>query len=154
MKQESIALSCFGELLATKCVFPDNQIFIARPTLIYLNPDKLHYYSFMVSLDRCNKIFNNAEEPPCRMCDANKIQEVNLHVFNMETGANESKTSIKHISYKCRFKFDGTKCNLKQKWNEDNKCRCKCNRPRKTIVYAKTIMLGILAYIFLRLGKI
>ena len=94
MKQESIALSCFGELLATKCVFPDNQIFIARPTLIYLNPDK------------------------------------------------------------CRFKFDGTKCNLKQKWNEDNKCRCKCNRPRKTIVYAKTIMLGILAYIFLRLGKI
>ena len=43
MKQESIALSCFGELLVTKCVFPDNQIFIARPTLIYLNPDKLHY---------------------------------------------------------------------------------------------------------------
>ena len=105
MKQEFIALSCFGELLVTKCVFPDNQIFIARPTLIYLNPDKLHYYSFMVSSDRCNKNFHNAEVP----------QEVNLHVFSMETGANESKTSTKHISYKCRFKFDGTKCNLKQK---------------------------------------
>ena len=55
MKQEFIALSCFGELLVTKCVFPDNQIFIARPTLIYLNPDKLHYYSFMVSLDTRGK---------------------------------------------------------------------------------------------------
>ena len=39
----------------------------------------------------------------------------------MITGINESKTLTKHVSYECKFKFDGRKCNLNQKWNND-KC--------------------------------
>ena len=35
----------------------------------------------------------------------------------------ESKILIKDISYKCKCKFDGRKCNSPQKWNND-KCRC------------------------------
>ena len=30
---------------------------------------------------------------------------------------NESKTLTKHISYECKCKFDGRKCNLDQWWN-------------------------------------
>ena len=42
----------------TKCIFPNNQPGMTRPTLIDLNPDEynqgLCYYPFVVNLDRCN----------------------------------------------------------------------------------------------------
>ena len=39
----------------------------------------------------------------------------------MITGTNESKTLAKHISCECKCKFDGTKCNSNQWWN-NSKC--------------------------------
>ena len=42
--------------------------------------------------------------------------------ISMITGMDESKTLTKHISYKCKCKFDGRKCNSNQKWNND-KCQ-------------------------------
>ena len=45
----------------------------------------------------------------------------------MITGINESKTLTKHISFQCKCKFDGRKCNLDQWWNND-KSRCECNK--------------------------
>ena len=43
----------------------------------------------------------------------------------MITKINESRTLTKHVSYKFECKFDGSKCNLNEKWNND-KCRCLC----------------------------
>ena len=48
------------------------------------------------------------------MC-LNKTEDVDLSVFNVITGINESKTLIKHISCECKCKFDGRKCNSDQK---------------------------------------
>ena len=45
----------------------------------------------------------------------------------MITGINESKTLTKHISCKCKCKFDGRKCHSDQWWN-NNKCRCDCRK--------------------------
>ena len=33
----------------------------------------------------------------------------------------------KHISCKCKCKFDGTKCNLDW-WRNKDKCRCECKK--------------------------
>ena len=38
-------------------------------------------------------------------------QDVNLNVFNMITGINESRTLLKHISCSFRCKYVGRKCN-------------------------------------------
>ena len=43
----------------------------------------------------------------------------------MITGTNKSRTLTKHMSSKCECMFDGIKCNLNQKWNND-KFRCEC----------------------------
>ena len=51
----------------------------------------------------------------------------------MITGINESKALTKHISCECKCKFDGTKCNSNQWWNND-KCRCEY---KKINVYEK-----------------
>ena len=51
------------------------------------------------------------------MCSKQKTKDLNLNVFNMITGINESKTLTKHILCECKCKFDIRKCNLNQWWN-------------------------------------
>ena len=66
-------------------------------------------------MNRCNESCNTVEDPFCRICVHNKIEDVNLKVFNPIKGINESKTLIKHISCACRCEFDGNKFSLRQK---------------------------------------
>ena len=56
----------------------------------------------------------------------------------MITGINESKTLTKHISCECKCKFDGTKCNSNQWWNND-KDWCECIKIEKIVM-----LIGIL----------
>ena len=46
----------------------------------------------------------------------------------MITVINDSKTLTKHVSYECKYRFDETKCNSDQQWNND-KCQCECKKP-------------------------
>ena len=57
----------------------------------------------------------------------NETEDLILSVFNIITGINESKTLTKDIWCKCKRKFDGTKCNSNQCWN-NNKCRYECKK--------------------------
>ena len=114
-----------------KCVSLSNQRCLSQRTLINLHPNEycqeFHYYPFAVKLDRrvgsCitfNDLYN-------RGCIPNKTEDLNLRVFNMITGINDSKTLTKHLSCKCKCKFDGRKCNSDQLWNND-KCWYKCKK--------------------------
>ena len=77
IKQAFISLSFSGSL-ATKCISLNDETCLLRSNLIDLNPNKLHYYSFLVSLDRCNRSCNTLDYPSdrnyryCRNC-VNKI---------------------------------------------------------------------------------
>ena len=59
------------------------------------------------------------------MCVPNKTKDSNQSVFDMIKRINKSKTLTKHISCKCKCRFDGRKCNSDQ-WGNNNKCRCEC----------------------------
>ena len=102
---------------------------MARPTLMYLNPDK---YS------QRYESYNTLDDLSSRICVPNKI-DVNLSIFNIITRLNESKTLTKHISCKCKCKFDGRKCNSNQSWNN-----VKCRFVKKTI-------FGILVLVLLKM---
>ena len=54
-------------------------------------------------------------------------QDLNLCVFNMITGINESKTLTKYVSGQCKCKSDSRKYNSNQKSNND-KCQCQCKK--------------------------
>ena len=75
----------------------NNQPCRARPMFIHLNPDKLHYYQFFVSLDRCDGSCNTAENLFGKIFVSNKMEDVNSTVFNMVKVINESKTLIKQF---------------------------------------------------------
>ena len=66
-----------------------------------------HYYPFTVKLDRCVGSCNTLNDLSNKVCVPNKTEDLNLSMFNMITGINESKTLTKHISCKCKCKFDG-----------------------------------------------
>ena len=55
----------------------------------------------------------------------------------MITRVNKSKILTNHISCECKFKFDGKKCNLNRKWN-NNKCRYEC---KKLHIFEKMLYL-------------
>ena len=115
----------------TKCVSLNNQKFMTQPTLINLHPNahsqKFHYYPFAVKLNRCVGSCNTLNDFSHKVCVPNRREYLNLSVFNMIAGINESKTLAKHIPCECTFKFDGRKCNSNQWWN-NNKCRCECKK--------------------------
>ena len=62
-----------------------------------------------------------------KVCVPNKTEDLNLSVFIMIKEINESKTLAKHISCKCKCKFDKRKCNSDQWWNND-KCQYECKK--------------------------
>ena len=102
----------------TKYVSLSNQKCEIQSTLINLHPyeysQEFHYYSFSVKLDRYVGSWNTLMDLSNKICIPNKIEDLNLTVFNMITGINESKTLTKHISYECKCRFDGIKNNSNQ----------------------------------------
>ena len=98
----SQTLECaFKQVFITLLSFSRTKACIARPTFLNLNPDEhnqeLLHYLFMVKLDKCNGSCITFNDLSSRICVLNKAEYVNLNVFNMITGMNESKTSMKHF---------------------------------------------------------
>ena len=66
--------------------------------LIYLNPDELRCYLFIVSMGRFDESCNTFDDSFGRIFVPNKIEDPNLKVFNMIEGINESRYS-RNISH-------------------------------------------------------
>ena len=126
-----LLISIFNASNYIMCVLLSNQKCMIQPTLISLHPNeysqKSHYYSFAFKLDRCVGSFYTLNDVSNKVCIPNKTEDLNLSVFNVIKGMNESKTLTKHISFECKCRFDGKKCNSGQWWNND-KCRYECKK--------------------------
>ena len=126
---------------------------MTRPTLINLYPNEysneFHYYPIEVKLDRCVGSCNTLNDLSNKVCVPNKTEDLNLSMFNMITGINESRTLTKHISRKYKCRFDERKCNSDQWWNND-KCRSEC----KKRMYVKKIMFGTLLHVIVKMENI
>ena len=96
-----------------------------QPSLDNLHPNEysqeLHYYPFVVKLDRCVGSCNTLNDLFNKVCVPNKTEDSILSVFDMITGINESKVLTKDISCDCKCRFDGKKRRSDQWWNND-KC--------------------------------
>ena len=83
----------------TKCVSLSNQKYKIKPFLINLHPNEysqeFHYHPFSVKLDRCIGSCNTLNDLSNKVCISNKTEDLNLIVFNMITGINESSKNIK-----------------------------------------------------------
>ena len=102
-----------------------------QPTLINLHPNEcsqeFHYYPFAIKLDRFVESCHALNDLSNKVYIPDKTEELNLSVFIMTAGINESKTLAKHISCEWKCTFDEKKCNSYQWWNND-KYRCKSKK--------------------------
>ena len=101
-------------------------------------------YLFAVNLDRSAESCNTLDDLFNRVFVPNEAEDLNLHVFNMITGINKSRTLAKRIPCKCECKFDNKKCNSSQKWS-NNRCQCECKNSKEYRVYDKNAF-GILEH--------
>ena len=141
----------------TKCVSLSNQKCQIQPTRINLHHNKysqeLHYYPFVINLYRCVGSCNTLNVLSNKVCLPNKTEDLNLHMFSMIIGINESKTLTKHISCKCKCKFHGhgRKCNSNQ---SEIRINVGVSVKIKKNVFAKKIIFGILLHIVVKMENI
>ena len=113
-----------------------NQKCIIQPTVINPNHNEysqeFHYYVTAVKLDRCVANCNTLNDFSNKVCVPNKTVDLNLSVFNMITGINESKTLTKHISCDCKCRFDVVVS-------------------VRNVMYVKKIMYGILQLVLVKI---
>ena len=79
----------------------------------------------------------------------NKTEDLNLSVFNMITGINESKTLTKRISCECKSKLDETKCKSNQ-WCDNDYVDVSVNN----IIYVKMITFQISLLVRMKMENI
>ena len=69
----------------TKCVILSNQKCEIQPTLINLHPNeysqKLHYYSFVVNLDKCIGSCNTLNDLSNKVCLPNETEDTYEYTF-------------------------------------------------------------------------
>ena len=86
----------------TNYVLLSNQKCMVQPTLINIHPNEysqeFHYYSLVIKLDRCVGNCNTRNNLSNKICVLNKTEDLNLSMFKIITGINESKTLAKYIS--------------------------------------------------------
>ena len=81
-----------------------NNAWISQPILINLHLSEytqgLRYYPYSVYLDKCKGSCNTLDDISNKICVSNKTEDLNLKVFNLITGTNESKklTNIYHTN--------------------------------------------------------
>ena len=106
-----------------KCVSLSSQKCSIQPTLIDSHSNEynqeFHNYPVAVKLDRCVGSCNALNDLPNKVRFPNKSEHLNIRVFNMITGKNESKVLTKDISWKCKFKLMEENVISNQKWNND-----------------------------------
>ena len=137
----------------TKYVSLSNQKGMIQPTLINLHPNEysqeFHYYPFSIKLDRCVGSCYTQNSLSNKVCVPDKTEHLNVSVFSLITGINESKTLTKHISreFKCRFDEKNViQINVGITINVGVNV--------KNVMYVKKIMFEILLHVIVKMGNI
>ena len=108
-----------------KCISINNQQCNTRPQVVNVNGDEPVLFPFSIETIKCSGTYNNISYPYAKICVADVVKNLNVKVFNLMSGTNETKHIEWHEKCKCECKFGANVCNNKQRWNKD-KCRCEC----------------------------
>ena len=105
------------------CISMNNQECKVRPEIINVNSDEPVFYPFSIKTSKCSGSCNNINNPLAKLCVPDVVKNLNVKVFNLVSGTNETRCLEWHETCKCKCRFEHSVC--KQLWN-DNKCRCEC----------------------------
>ena len=125
-----------------KCISLSNKKCEIQPTLINL-------HLFAVKLDRCAESCNTLNDLSNKVYVTNKAEDLNLTMFNMIAGINESKTLTKH--YHLNVIVNLMEQNLIQ---ISDGITINVNVSVKNTIHVKKIILGTLLHVILKIENI
>ena len=121
--------------------------------LINLDPNKysqeFHYSPFAVKLVRCVGSCYTLNDLYAKVGLPNRTKDLNLNVFNMIAGENESKTLTRYIWCDCKSWFDGR--NVIQ---INGGIMINVDVNGNNVMYVKKIMVIVLLHIIMKLKDI
>ena len=121
--------------------------------LINLHPNEynqeLRYYLCIVKLDKCVGSCHAVNDLSNRTHVPNKTEDLNIHLFNMIAGKNESKTLTEDISWQCKCRLDG-----KNVIQINDRMTINVYMSIKNVMYVKKIIFGILLHAVVKMEDI
>ena len=73
-----------------------------RATLVNTNSNQSLYYPFTVRVNKYDGSCNIFDDRYARACVLNKVKNMNVKVFNLMSGVNETIFSVRHESCECK----------------------------------------------------
>ena len=120
-----VFLSTLTSINLLSCISMNNQECKVRPQIVNVNGDDPVFFPFSIKTSKCSGSCNNINNPCTKLCVPDVVKNLNVKVFNLVSGANETKRIEWQETCKCKYRFSSSVCINKQRWNDD-KCRCEC----------------------------
>ena len=117
----------------------NNQDCKIRPEIINVNNDQPIFYPFSIKTSKCSGSCDNINDLYANLCVPDVAKNMNIKLFNLMSGTNETRHIKWHKTCKCKCRLDASTCNSKQPWNKD-KCTCE---------YKELIDKGICGKVFI-----
>ena len=121
-----IGLTILSDFINTNSqISMNNQACKTRPQIVNVNSNNPIFYPFSIKICKCSGNCNDINDPYSTICVPDVLKNLNIKVFSLMSGTNETRFIEWDERCKCECRLDAIVCNNKQRWNK-NKCRCEC----------------------------
>ena len=96
-------------------ILMNNQEYKTRPRVVNVNGDEPVFFPSSIKTSKCSGSCNNINHPYANICVPNVVKNLNIKVFNLMSGTNETRHIEWHETCKCESKFGANVCNNKQR---------------------------------------
>ena len=93
---------------------------ISDVDIVNVNGDDPVIFPFSVKTSKCSGSCCKINNPCVKLCVPGVVRNLNVQVFNLMSGTNETRHIEWHETCKCKCRFNSSVCNNKQRWNGDN----------------------------------
>ena len=74
----------------------------------------LPFYRFSISVNKCSGSCNNVYDPYAKLYVPDAVKNINVKVFNLMSGTNETRQIEWHETFKWKCTLDASVCNDKK----------------------------------------
>ena len=125
---QGVFLSVLTSVNSLSCISVNNQECKERSQLLMLMGMILCFY--LLVLKQVNAaVVALISKIYAHLCFPDIVKNLNVKVFSLVSGINETKGIEWHETCKCKYRLNSSVCNDKQRWNDD-----KCRRERKELI--------------------
>ena len=84
-----------------ECISMKNQECKVRPEIVNVNSNSPIFYPFSIKVNKCSGNCNNINDPYAKIYVPDTVKDLNVRVFNLMSGTNETRHIKWHKTYKC-----------------------------------------------------